>query len=145
MAFNLIFVNLTTKSRLSSSPSHVQPCRMSPTIRDVHWLHLVGVLKDLTTNWWAFGWRGKGGKEKKENLETIFKLSLVIQITLITFFYYLYQYLRRGKARATVSSRTHGWSLCTSLWIIHQLENKAKLPTQKHNSSSNNKNVLWWV
>ncbi|TNN86019.1 hypothetical protein EYF80_003863 [Liparis tanakae] len=30
--------------------TRVQPCRMSPTIREVHWLHLVGVLKDFTTN-----------------------------------------------------------------------------------------------
>lgn len=44
-------------------PSHVQPWRMSPTMREVHWLHLVGVLKDFTTNWWALGCRG----QTKEN------------------------------------------------------------------------------
>ena len=32
------------------SPSQVQPCRMRPTIREVHWPHLVGVVKDFTTN-----------------------------------------------------------------------------------------------
>lgn len=50
-------------------PSQVQPWRMSPTIREVHWLHLVGALKDFTTNWWALGCRGQT-EENRQPVKT---------------------------------------------------------------------------
>ena len=46
------------RRRVERLPSQVHPWRMRPTIRDVHWLHLVGVLNDFTTNWWALGCGG---------------------------------------------------------------------------------------
>lgn len=38
-----------------SSPSQAQPWRRSPTMREVHWLHFVGMVKDFTINWCALG------------------------------------------------------------------------------------------
>jgi len=40
-------------------PSQEQPCLIKPTIREVHWWHLVGVVKDLTKNWWVLRLAGK--------------------------------------------------------------------------------------
>lgn len=33
-------------------PSQAQPCLIKPTIRDVHWWHLVGAVKDVRKNRW---------------------------------------------------------------------------------------------
>lgn len=43
---------------------------MRPTMREVHWLHLVGVLKDFTTNWCALGCGGNQEKERERGRES---------------------------------------------------------------------------
>ena len=35
--------------------SHTTPCRVSPTMSEVQWLHLSGEEKVRMRNWWDFG------------------------------------------------------------------------------------------
>ena len=47
----------------------MEPCLTKPIINDVHWLHLVGVVKVLTENLCTRGWWEKQSCISVENIE----------------------------------------------------------------------------
>lgn len=50
---------LTQHIILQILPSQAQPCLIKPTIRDVHWWHLVGAVKLVRKNWWVLIYKAK--------------------------------------------------------------------------------------